>query len=422
MLSDHSFQSMQDRRLQTEVERVLSSVRRHLSMEVGFVSEIRDDRRVFRFVDRESDIPVRAGDSDPLAESYCHHVIRGQLPPLLKDAQENPVAGSIKATRDLPVGAHISVPIRLPNGSIFGTFCCFSRQPSPALGENELEVVRVAADIVSSLIEDAIASGRELAARRRRIDDIIEDRSLTMVYQPIYRLADNRLMNFEALARFPGEPATPDILFKEAAGLGRGPALELMAVEEALKGLLGLPRQASLSLNLSPEAIFSDAFEALFDDLPCQRLIIELTEHEPVSDYEALRNRLARYRSNGLRLAIDDVGAGYASFRHILDLHPDLIKLDTVLTRSIDTDIARQTLAKAITMFGRKMGCEVVAEGVETTAELDTLRAIGATKVQGYLIGRPMPLADAAQLPALIECKGRKINPRPRLAGLRTAS
>src|SRR5262249_4228013 len=128
------------------------------------------------------------------------------------------------------------------------------------------------------------------------------------------------------------------------------------------------------------------------------------------------------YRSRGLRLAIDDVGAGYASFRHILDLNPDLIKLDTVLTRNIDADIARQTLAKAITMFGRKMGCEVVAEGVETIGELDTLRAIGATKVQGYLIGRPMPRADAAKLPALFECKRRKVSPRPNLAGLRTAS
>lgn len=183
-----------------------------------------------------------------------------------------------------------------------------------------------------------------------------------------------------------------------------------MAVEEATKGLLALPQQSSLSLNLSPDAIFSDEFEKVFDELPCERLIIELTEHEPVADYGALRARLERNRSAGLRLAIGDVGAGYASFRHILDLSPDLIKLDIALTRNIDSDIARQTLARAITMFGRKMGCEVVAEGVETVQELETLRDIGATKVQGFLLGRPMILSDAAKLAPAFECKKLKCN------------
>jgi EAL domain-containing protein (putative c-di-GMP-specific phosphodiesterase class I) len=183
-----------------------------------------------------------------------------------------------------------------------------------------------------------------------------------------------RLMNIEALARVPGTPVrSPEVWFNEALEVECGTALELMAVEEALKGLPALPQQTTLSLNLSPEAIVSDGFAKLFGNLPCERLIVELTEHEPVSDYAALRNRLAPYRSAGLRLAIDDVGAGYASFRHILDLNPDLIKLDTVLTRNIDSDIARRTLASAITMFGQKIGCEVVAEGVETIQELEAL-------------------------------------------------
>ncbi len=420
MLSEQFPWRSQSSRIQTQVERILSSVRKHLAMDAGFVSEFRDDKRVFRFVDSEPDIPIHPGAADPLPESYCHYIAWGLLPQLLTDATENPVANRMKATHELPVGAHIGVPIRLLNGSIYGTFCCFSRQPNHALGEKELDVIRMCADVVAGLIEDAVSLGNELVEKRQRIDGLIESRNLTMVYQPIYRLADNRLMNFEALARIPREPAcSPQIWFNEAVEVGRGAPLELMAAEEALKGLLALPAQTSLSLNLSPEAIFSDGFEALFNDFPCDRLIIELTEHEPVADYDALCDRLAHYRSNGLRLAIDDVGAGYASFRHILDLSPDLIKLDTVLTRNIDSDLARQTLAKAITMFGRKMGCEVVAEGVETAQELETLRAIGATKVQGYLVGRPMSLRDAAKLPAMLECE-RKAASRVKLAGSRT--
>lgn len=396
--------SAQNARIQAQVQRILASVRKHLGMDVGFVSEFREGRRLFRFVDSEPEIPIRAGNSNPLGDSFCHYVVHGLMPQLLTDAKDDPIAGAMKVTHELPVGAHISVPIRLLSGSVFGSFCCFSRQPNPSIAEKELEVVRVCADLVSGLIEDAVSFGNELREKRRRIEELIESRTITMVYQPIYRLEDNRLMNFEALARIPGDPPrSPDIWFNEALEVGCGPALELMAVEEALRGLPLLPRQTSLSLNLSPEAIFSEDFSRVFDTLPCERLIVELTEHEPVSDYDALRNRLAPYRSAGLRLAIDDVGAGYASFRHILDLSPDLIKLDTGLTRNIDSDIARQTLARAITMFGRKMGCEVVAEGVETVREIDALRAIGATKVQGYLVGRPMALRDAARLPPILD-------------------
>jgi EAL domain-containing protein (putative c-di-GMP-specific phosphodiesterase class I) len=411
MLNEQLLWSAQNARIQTQVERILSSVRRHLAMDVGFVSEFRDGKRKFRFVDKEPEIPIDAGGADPLRESYCHYVARGLLPQLLNDAKENPITRAMRVTHELPVGAHISVPIRLLNGSIYGTFCCFSRQPNPALGEKELEVVRVCADVVSSLIEDAVAFGNGLLEKRQRIDELIEGRNVVMVYQPIYRLSDNRLMSFEALARIPAEPSRPpNYWFDEAVEVGRGTTLEFMAVEEATKGLLALPQKSSLSLNLSPDAIFSDEFEKVFDELPCERLIIELTEHEPVVDYGALRARLENYRSAGLRLAIDDVGAGYASFRHILDLSPDLIKLDIALTRNIDSDIARQTLARAITMFGRKMGCEVVAEGVETVQELETLRNIGATKVQGFLLGRPMILSDAAKLAPVFECKKLKCN------------
>lgn len=423
MLNEQLLWPAQSARTQTQVQRILASVRKQLAMDVGFVSEFLGARRVFRFVDSEPGIPIHPGGSDPLVQTYCYYVAWDLLPQVLTDARENPITNSLKATHELPVGAHVSVPIRLSNGSIYGTFCCFSRRPNPAVGEKELEVVRACADVISGLVQDEISFGNELREKKKRIDDLIESRNVAMVYQPIYRLSDNRLMNFEALARIPGEPArSPEVWFNEAIEVGRGTPLELMAVEEALKGLPALPHRASLSLNLSPEAILSCDFEKLFKGLPYERLIIELTEHAPVLDYEALRNRLAPYRSAGLRLAIDDVGAGYASFRHILDLSPDLIKLDTVLTRNIDSDIARQTLAKAITMFGRKMGCEVVAEGVETVQELETLRTIGATKVQGYLLGHPMRLGDTATLPAALKCRGRKPILHSELTGLRTAS
>jgi EAL domain-containing protein (putative c-di-GMP-specific phosphodiesterase class I) len=127
-------------------------------------------------------------------------------------------------------------------------------------------------------------------------------------------------------------------------------------------------------------------------------LVIELTEHAAVASYERLRESLGPLRSRGLGLAIDDVGAGHATLRHVLDLAPEFIKLDMSLIRNIDTHSGRRALAEALTGYGRRIGCEIVAEGVETEAEYAVLRGIGVTRVQGFLTGRPMPLAAAAAL------------------------
>ena len=117
--------------------------------------------------------------------------------------------------------------------------------------------------------------------------------------------------------------------------------------------------------------------------------MLEITEHESVSDYEPLTNTLGFARSRGLRLAVDDAGSGYASFRHILTLRPDYIKLDRDLTAGIDTDAARRALASAVVMFALELDAQVTAEGVETEGELDTLCSLSVDAAQGYYLARP---------------------------------
>src|SRR5690606_32633258 len=111
---------------------------------------------------------------------------------------------------------------------------------------------------------------------------------------------------------------------------------------------------------------------------PLPRLVLELTEHDPVTDYTALERALRPWRAAGMRLAVDDAGAGYASFTHVLRLRPELIKLDTGLVRDIHVDAPRQALARAVVGYAHDMGVDVVAEGIETAAELHTLAALGA--------------------------------------------
>jgi EAL domain-containing protein (putative c-di-GMP-specific phosphodiesterase class I) len=395
------------------IQRVLRIVRTHLEMDVGFLSEFSEGRRFFRHVDagpgRPS--PIAVGGSDPLEESYCQRVVDGRLPEIIPDACEIPEALILPPTRELPVGAHISVPLRLPDGRLYGTFCCFSYGADETLNERDLKMLRAFAAIAADLIQAEIDLRRARAEKFARISDVIARRSLRPFYQPIYQLHDARLAGFEALTRFSDTPyRSPDVWFGEAAEAGLATELEFLAVRLACDGLPLLPHDASLAVNFSPASILTQDFNALFETLPLDRIILEVTEHAAVVNYAELTAALSKFRERGLRLAVDDAGAGHSSFRHVLALRPNIIKLDMSLTRDIDRDPGRHALATALTTFGRTIGSQIVAEGVETQAELEALRRIGVAKVQGYLLGKPLPLAEAAVLPET----GRFPQPRSR--------
>lgn len=384
------------------IRRMLRIVRTHLGMDVAFVSEFTEGRRVFRQVDAACETPVAVGGSDPLEDSYCQRVLDGRLPRLMQDAFEHAEAVALPVTRALPVRAHMSVPLRMPGGHVFGTFCCFSGEPNPSLNPRDLRVMEAFAEIVAEHIHDDLERERDRSVMHDRIAFCIANAAFHVRYQPIYWLQDESIAAFECLARFEGEPyRSPDLWFDDAAQVGLGGELELAVARKALEALASLPDDIVLTVNFSPETILSKPFEEMFRTLPLARVVLEVTEHAAVASYAELSARLQPFRERGLRLAVDDAGAGHSSFRHVLDLRPDTIKLDMSLTRHIDRDHGRQALAGALAMFGRAMGSQIVAEGVETLDELETLRRVGVTKVQGYLTGKPMPLNDALALPGI---------------------
>jgi EAL domain-containing protein (putative c-di-GMP-specific phosphodiesterase class I) len=153
-----------------------------------------------------------------------------------------------------------------------------------------------------------------------------------------------------------------------------------------------LPDGTYLAVNVSPDTAASPAFAEVCRSAPAEHLVIELTEHAPVADYPELTRALAGLRESGVRLAIDDAGAGFASLRHVLRLRPDIIKLDLALTRGIDTDPVRQALATALISFAGEVGAVIVAEGVESRWEADALRKLGVEFGQGWFVARPGPL------------------------------
>lgn len=246
----------------------------------------------------------------------------------------------------------------------------------------------------ASHVLDGPPSG-ELAetATRMEILSAIHGNSLIPAFQPIVALAGRRIVGVEALSRFtvPDDRRSPQDWFTDAAAVGLAVELELRAVRLALQAAAKLPDHCYVSVNVCPETLASPALAGLLmkSGVPLERLVVELTEHSSVEDYDELRRALAPLREQGLRLAVDDAGAGYASFRHILALAADVIKLDRTLIAGIDTDPARQALAAAVVSFAHDMEAMVIAEGIETDAELSALEQIGVDSAQGYLLGRP---------------------------------
>ncbi|MEX0754499.1 MAG: EAL domain-containing protein [Actinomycetota bacterium] len=237
-----------------------------------------------------------------------------------------------------------------------------------------------------------------------RIRRVVDGEGMSIVFQPIFDLRDRTVEGMEALARFAEEPTRPpDVWFHEAASVGLGTDLELTAIRLALSHAELLPARAYLSLNLSHRTATSPRLLDVLARGRADRLVVEITEHEAVEDYETLTEALAALRARGVRVAIDDAGAGFASLRHALRLDPHVIKVDISLVRDIDTDRARRALASALIRFAEEMDVAIVAEGIETQAELDTLLSLGVRFGQGYFLARPGPLTTMGHAPDLAD-------------------
>jgi EAL domain-containing protein (putative c-di-GMP-specific phosphodiesterase class I) len=218
-----------------------------------------------------------------------------------------------------------------------------------------------------------------------------------IVFQPIADLDTGSVLGFEALARFDGQPPRPPAAwFADAADAGLRRELELATARAAVDAMESIPEGAWLTVNVSPDIVSSPAFLSTVAGAPAGRLVVEITEHAPIDDYEVLNAALQSLRDKGVRVAIDDAGAGFANMTHMLRLDVDLIKLDIELTRHIDIDAKRKALVASMVEFARSVGATVVAEGIETEAELAALRRLGVPFGQGYHVGRPQALRESA--------------------------
>lgn len=227
-------------------------------------------------------------------------------------------------------------------------------------------------------------------AASRRVDALLASGSFEMALQPLVCLTSGRVTGVEALARF-HDGRGPDEWFRDAADGGRTLALEERTFRAALRLMDEVPAEVYLSINASPALLLDPRFRASLTSggVPLHRLVIEITEHARVADYDDLNAALATLREQGARFAIDDTGAGYASLSHVLRLRPDVIKLDRALITHLEDDRARRSLVTALVLLAIDIGATVTGEGTETMAQVDTLATLGVDQAQGYAIARP---------------------------------
>jgi PAS domain S-box-containing protein len=240
--------------------------------------------------------------------------------------------------------------------------------------------------IVGTMIRPGLGTRSRETADRTALQGVIDAIAFTPFFQPIVDLWDGSVVGHEALTRFTdGRP--PNVVFALAARGGVGIDLETACLRASIAASEHLPQNGYLSLNASPELVLSGGMGAILAGVR-RPVVLEITEHVEIDDYAGLRRELKRLGSS-VRLAVDDAGAGYASFRHILELAPDFVKIDLDLVRGVDAEPARQALIAGMGYFAVKRKLRLIAEGIETRKELDALQALAVPYGQGYLLGRP---------------------------------
>ena len=373
------------------IDRALDAIRQHLGMPIAYLSEFVGNESVFRHVAAPGlEHIIKVGDARSLDDVYCRHIVEGRLPNLIPNTSKVPLAADMPVTQAVPIGSHASIPILLDDGTVYGMFCCLSPEPNDSLNARDLETMKLFAGLATEQVRRSNRTESRRIETQQRVRNVLDESAFKIAYQPIVDTFRSRTLGYEALCRFQAEPIrTPDIWFAEAERVGLAEELEVAAVALALQSIPMLEDGQYISVNASPTTIRSAAFQDVIKTVNPSSVLIEITEHAVIEDYDAFLRDISPMRAAGLKLAIDDAGAGHSSLRHILKIEPDFLKLDMSLVRDVDQDISRRALISALLYYARETGAQIIAEGIETQAELDVLKRLGVTRGQGYFLGRP---------------------------------
>ena len=382
-----------------QVADLLRTAKQSLGLSVAFLSRMDGTTQHLEVVESSVPFLFKEGVTQRQQTTLCQAILDKKLPAVIPDLTKFPEAMKLPSARLPRIRSYVSVPVVLSDGTFYGTFCAAGLTTDKGLTKRDKALMQVLASAATVIIEPGI---RE-RARRSEIEDrlapVIREGGPLVVLQPIVELATGHRVGAEALSRFPASwQKTPDVCFAEAHSIGLGDELEVLALERAAAHLSHVT--GYVSMNVSPATLLTAECAQLLGSLPLDRILLELSEHDRVDDYAALMATLAPLRDQGMLLAIDDVGAGFSSLRHIVLTAPDVIKLDRTLIDGVSADPVLRTLVRSLVDFGHGCDAQVVAEGVETSRDADVLRALEVDYGQGWLFGRPGPAEALAASPS----------------------
>ncbi|RFU20203.1 EAL domain-containing protein [Geodermatophilus marinus] len=373
-----------------QIAELLVTAKRSLHLSVAFLSRLDGTTQHLEVV--ESSVPLLVQEKARVRQdtSFCQAILDGRLPTVIPDVKRFPAAMALPSARIPRIRSYVSTPVTLSDGTLYGTFCAFGFTSDKELGRRDEALMEVLASAASVIIEPEVRAQQERDAVEGRLGPVVEAGGPVVALQPIVDLASGRRVGAEALSRFPAEwGLAPDVVFEQAHRIGWGHRMELLALAGAAAHLERVG--GYVAMNVSPATLLRPECADLLRGLPLDRVLLELSEHEAVEDYDALAAALGPFRAAGMRLAIDDVGAGFSSLRHIVVTSPDVIKLDRSVVTGLGADPVLSTLVSSLVTFGRGCGAAVVAEGVETAEDAASLLALGVDLGQGWFFGRPGP-------------------------------
>ena len=381
------------------INELLCSVRRYLGMEVAFLAKFTTRERVIEIVNVEPKSDVTApsgGHSDRKEQTYCQRILEGSLPELIPDTQANDITSELEVTRELDIGSYIGVPIRLPDGEVYGTLCCYESAVNYSLTPRDVSLLKVVADFIGRILNKRVSLMRHQSACRDQLGKMIANDQLDVVFQPVFKRDGKQIECLEALARFNSEPyRPPNEWIHEAECSEFGIQVETAIIRRALRymeevAVTGF--KPCIALNISVNMLENGNLPALLEHVSPAQVKLEITEHVEIADYALISALLSPLTERGFKVMVDDVGAGFASMRHILELRPSGIKLDISLVSNISNDPNRQAMAAALIAYAKTSGLSTVAEGIESEADFEKLKELGIEYFQGYFFQRPIPM------------------------------
>jgi EAL domain-containing protein (putative c-di-GMP-specific phosphodiesterase class I) len=403
------------RRSETEeqVADLLRTARSSLGLSLSFLTRMDGTTQHLEVVESAMPLLFRDGITQPQETTFCQAILEGRLPNVIPDVAALPEAKRLPAARFPRIRSFVSVPVVLSDGSLYGTFCAAGFTRDRGLAERDKALMDVLAHAAAVVIEPGVRAQARESEIRGRLAPLVDGGGPDVVLQPIVELGTGRRVGAEALSRFPAAwGKAPDACFAEAHDVGDGHALELLAIAGAAAHLDRVG--GYVAMNVSPGTLLTPECGAYLESLPLHRVVLELSEHDPVADYGALLAVVSPLRDRGMRLAIDDVGAGFSSLRHIVLTGPDVIKLDRSIVHGVAGDRVLRTLVRALTEFAHGSGVLVVAEGVEQPDDAEALLRLGVDYGQGWHFGRPgPPEALSEAVPAAAPQRGPAPVPEP---------